>query len=84
MGATLPPIHTPPARLLGIPGVSSPKNHSTELVADLRDEPVPTTSPTNATGRPLDLIASICFSGPVLPGSSGSMPSRAILNMARA
>jgi hypothetical protein len=27
-------------------GMSSPVNHSTELVADLREEPVPTTSPT--------------------------------------
>ena len=84
MGATLPPIQTPPALLFGMPGVSSPKYQSTELVADLRDDPVPTTSPTNATGRPACLIASICFSGPVTPGASGSIPSRAILNMASA
>jgi hypothetical protein len=45
-------------------GMSSPKNHSTELVADLREEPVPTTSPTKATGRPFALISSICFIGP--------------------
>ena len=44
-----------------MPGVSSPKYHSTELVADFREDPVPTTSPTNATGRPFSLIASICF-----------------------
>ena len=77
-------MHTPPARLLGMPGVSSPKYQSTEFVADLREEPVPTTSPTNATGRPLLLISSICFSGPVTPAWSGSMPSRAILNIAKA
>ena len=41
-----------PARLLGMPGVSSPKYHNTELVADFREEPVPTTSPTKATGKP--------------------------------
>ena len=69
-------MQTPPARLLGIPGVSSPKYHSTELVADLREDPVPTTSPTNATGRPLALTASICSNGPVTPGSLGSIPSR--------
>ena len=84
MGATLPPMQTPPARLLGIPGVSSPKYHSTELVADLREDPVPTTSPTNATGRPLALTASICSNGPVTPGSLGSIPSRGILNIASA
>ena len=84
MGATLPPMQTPPPRLFGTPGISSPKNHSTELVADLRDEPVPTTSPTKATGSPLDLIASICFIGPVIPCSSGSRPSRVILYMALA
>src|SRR5690554_2389679 len=69
IGATLPPIQTPPARLLGTPGMSSPKNHNTELVADLREEPVPTTSPTKATGRPLDLISSICLIGPFTPRS---------------
>ena len=42
MGATLPPIQTPPALLLGIPGVSLPKYQRTDLVADFRDEPVPT------------------------------------------
>ena len=84
MGATLPPMQTPPALLLGMPGVSSPKYQRTELVADFLDEPVPTTSPTKATGNPVALIASICFSGPVTPGSSGSIPSRAILNMAKA
>src|SRR5690606_185888 len=84
IGATLEPIHTPPPRLFGTPGMSSPKNHSTELVADLREEPVPTTSPTKATGRPLALIASICFIGPVTPCSSGVRPSRVILYAARA
>ena len=46
IGAIFPPIQTPPARLLGIKGISLPINHNTELVADLRDDPVPTTSPT--------------------------------------
>ena len=32
--------------IYGSPIVSSPVNQSTELVADLREEPVPTTSPT--------------------------------------
>ena len=79
IGATFEPMHTPPPRLLGTPGKSSPKNHNTELVADLRDEPVPTTSPTNATGYPLLLTSSICAIGPLTPGSSGSKPSRGIL-----
>src|SRR5690554_5401672 len=74
IGATLLPKQTPPARLLGTPGISSPKNHNTELVADLREEPVPTTSPTNATGKPLALMASICLIGPFTPGSSGNRP----------
>jgi hypothetical protein len=42
----LEPRQTPPKRLFGMKGMSSPVNHSTLLVADLRDEPVPTTSPT--------------------------------------
>ena len=46
IGAILPPRQTPPKRLFGTNGMSSPVNHSTELVADLREEPVPTTSPT--------------------------------------
>ena len=46
IGAILLPRHTPPKRLFGTKGMSSPVNQSTELVADLREEPVPTTSPT--------------------------------------
>jgi hypothetical protein len=46
IGAILEPRQTPPKRLFGTNGMSSPVNHSTELVADLREEPVPTTSPT--------------------------------------
>ena len=46
IGAILEPKHTPPSFLFGMCGSSSPKNQSTELVADLREEPVPTTSPT--------------------------------------
>ena len=32
--------------------MSSPICHKRELVADFRDDPVPTTSPTNTTGKP--------------------------------
>ncbi|MNO00301.1 hypothetical protein D3C81_2201680 [compost metagenome] len=46
MGAILPPSVTPPKRLFGTKGMSWPVAQTTELVADLRDEPVPTTSPT--------------------------------------
>ena len=46
IGAILPPKQTPPKRLLGTKGMSWPVHQSTELVADLREEPVPTTSPT--------------------------------------
>src|SRR5690554_129624 len=77
-------MQIPPPRLLGTPGISFPKNHNTELVADLRDEPVPTTSPTKATGYPRLRMALICSIGPREPGSSGTRPSRAILYMARA
>jgi hypothetical protein len=49
-------------RLLGTPGMSSPKNHSTELVADLRLEPVPTTSPTKAIGCPSSSVPRSCGS----------------------
>ncbi len=46
IGAILPPSVTPPKRLLGTKGMSSPKPQMMLLVADLRLEPVPTTSPT--------------------------------------
>ena len=46
IGAILPPSVTPPKRLLGTKGMSSPVAQITLLVADLRLEPVPTTSPT--------------------------------------
>ncbi len=46
IGAIFPPIQKPPLRLLGINGMSFPMCQSTEFVADLRDDPVPTTSPT--------------------------------------
>ena len=52
MGAMTPPMMTPLRRLLGTCGMSSPMAQSTELMADLRDEPVPTTSPTKATWNP--------------------------------
>ena len=46
IGAILPPSVTPPKRLFGTNGMSSPVAHTTLLVALLRLEPVPTTSPT--------------------------------------
>ena len=52
MGAIFDPITTPPWRLLGTKGMSWPICHSSELTELFRDDPVPTTSPTNATGRP--------------------------------
>ena len=47
--------------------MSSPINHSTELVADLREEPVPITSPTMATGCPVASSSSICAAASVTP-----------------
>ena len=84
MGAILPPRHKPPPRLFGTCGISSPINHRTEFVADLRDEPVPTTSPTYASGKPFCCRASICLIGPTTPGWSGSIPSRAFFSIASA
>ena len=46
IGAILPPSVTPPKRLFGTNGMSSPVIQTTELVADFLDDPVPTTSPT--------------------------------------
>merc|ERR1719502_179465 len=60
-------MQTPPPRLLGTLGMSSPMNQSTELVADFLDEPVPTTSPTYATGKPFFLSSAICSDGFVMP-----------------
>src|SRR5690606_2185893 len=77
IGAILPPMHTPPSRLLGICGMSLPMYQSTELVADLREEPVPTTSPTRATGKPF------CFSSSIWAAALVT-PSRGILYMASA
>src|SRR6185369_1811275 len=52
MGAMTPPMITPAVFLFGTQGISSPIAQRTELHADLREEPVPTTSPTNATWNP--------------------------------
>ena len=52
MGAMVPPNTMPPLRLLGTWGMSSPISQLTELMADLREEPVPTTSPAKATALP--------------------------------
>mmetsp|Transcript_58184 Transcript_58184/g.161169 ORF Transcript_58184/g.161169 Transcript_58184/m.161169 type:complete len:285 (+) Transcript_58184:1694-2548(+) len=76
MGAILPPMQTPPVRLFGTFGISSPMYQRIELVADLRDEPVPTTSPTYASGKPLALASSIC-------AAQSWIPSRGFLSMAR-
>ena len=48
-------------RLLGMFGMSLPINHCTELMADLREEPVPTISPTYANGRRFCFRVSINF-----------------------
>ena len=48
----LRPITTPPWRLLGTKGMSWPICHSSEFTELFRDDPVPTMSPTKATGRP--------------------------------
>ena len=77
MGAIFPPTHTPPVRLFGTFGMSSPMNQSTEFVADLRLEPVPTTSPTYASGKPFVLSSSIC-------AGASWMPSLGFLSMASA
>src|SRR5512133_1591954 len=52
IGAITPPMITPAVFLLGTQGISSPIAQRTELQADLREEPVPTTSPTKATWKP--------------------------------
>ena len=58
-------------------GISSPMCQSTELVADFRDEPVPTTSPTKTNGFPFFFKSSIVSRGL-------SRPSLGILNIANA
>src|SRR6185369_17019508 len=52
LGAMTPPMITPAVFLLGTQGSSSPMAPRTELQADLREEPVATTTPTNATWKP--------------------------------
>ena len=61
MGAMTPPMMTPPRRLLGTKGMSSPMAHWHALQADLRDEPVPTTSPTKATWKPAARYSAMVF-----------------------
>ena len=51
----------PPCFLFGTYGISEPICHSTELIADFLDEPVPTISPTKASGWPC-LFSSAIFS----------------------
>ena len=63
--------------MLGIKGISSPICHKTELVADFLEEPVPTTSPTKATGKPFSFNLFIVSIGSVIP-------SRGILYIAKA
>mmetsp|Transcript_6335 Transcript_6335/g.20400 ORF Transcript_6335/g.20400 Transcript_6335/m.20400 type:complete len:210 (-) Transcript_6335:481-1110(-) len=83
IGAITLPMHTPPARLLGTPGMSSPMYHRMELVALFREEPVPTTSPMYASGCPFCFSSSICAN--TFPFSSLiALPARSILSIARA
>ena len=63
IGAIFPPIHIPACFLFGMKGISSPICHSSELVADFLDDPVPTTSPTKTTGNPDSLSLSIVSIG---------------------
>ena len=63
IGAIVPPSTTPPVLLLGTPAISTPKCHCTEFTPDLRLEPVPTTSPTYATGLPLAFNSFIVSKG---------------------
>ena len=77
IGAIFPPKQNPPSFLLGMHGISSPICQSTELVADFRDEPVPTTSPTKTNGLPFFFKSSIVSSGL-------SIPSLVILYIANA
>jgi len=60
MGAIFEPIQTPPVLLFGTNGISLPIYQSIEFVADLREEPVPTTSPTYANGKPYSFNSRIC------------------------
>ena len=53
IGAISPPRTMPPRLLFGTKGMSSPMCQRRELQADFREDPVPTTSPTNATRRAL-------------------------------
>ena len=55
----------------------------TELVADLRDEPVPTTSPTYARGKPF-LLSSVTTSRQSPFSPTGAKPSRSFLSIASA
>ena len=48
IGAILPPIIIPPVFLFGTKGIFSPICQMSELIADFRELPVPTTSPTYA------------------------------------
>mmetsp|Transcript_46004 Transcript_46004/g.116827 ORF Transcript_46004/g.116827 Transcript_46004/m.116827 type:complete len:242 (-) Transcript_46004:378-1103(-) len=77
MGAMVPPMQTQPNFLLGTAGFSSPMSQRMEFVADLREEPVPTTSPTYVRGKPFFLSSATCF-------WQSEMPSRGFFSMARA
>ncbi len=57
------PITTPPVRLFGTPGISLPICHCTELIPDFLELPVPTTSPTYASGCPFSLSFAIVSRG---------------------
>ena len=62
IGAILPPRITPPARLFGTWGMSLPVCQRTELIALFRELPVPTTSPTYATGWPFSFSFAMVLS----------------------
>ena len=61
--------------------MSSPVNHSTELVADLREEPG-TDHVTDVAIRLPSAASFELFVGPREPGSSASMPGRGFFSMA--
>merc|ERR1719310_1355546 len=67
IGAITPPRTKPPVRLFGVQGMSSPMYHRIELVADFREDPVPTTSPTYANGKPFFFSSTICAWASVMP-----------------
>mmetsp|Transcript_4746 Transcript_4746/g.11944 ORF Transcript_4746/g.11944 Transcript_4746/m.11944 type:complete len:205 (-) Transcript_4746:23-637(-) len=81
MGAIVPPITKPPVRLFGMQGMSSPMYQRMEFVADLREEPVPTTSPTYTSGKPFFLSSAICLAASVMPSRGNFSIAKACSGM---